>query len=157
VGFFDNSGKRLSRLESSGRLEDKSLDVPILRTASKDVVLTLDSRKLLEIPRVPVNGARLIGTKLFVTEDERQAHWRQYDLHTGAAGKPCDTEVLGYFYTASDGNVAIGLGERAPWHAVDLETCETLWSIPLPYSEIGRVNTTLVLLDNDEISSLVAP
>lgn len=162
VAFFDNSGKLLSRPEIAGTLVTGSLDVPMVETESKDVVVTLSGRTLLEIPKSELMPyARLIGTKLFVTSDESHRNWQQYDLRTGASGKTCHTEALGFSYIASDGKVAISIGERTPAQATDLETCDTLWSVPgstqNTVNEVWKVNTTLVQRTNDELFSLVAP
>jgi hypothetical protein len=162
VAFFDNSGKQLSRQEIVGKLLTGSLDVPMTETESSDFVLTLDGRKLLEIPRAErMTYARLIGTKLFITADQSQHNWRPYDLRTGASGETCNTDALGFNYIASDGNVAIAIGDTTPAHAIDLDTCKPLWSITgstqTTVNEVWKVNTTLVQRTNDELFSLVAP
>lgn len=131
-------------------------------TESSDIVLTLDGRKLLEIPRAEtMTYARLIGTKLFITTDQSQRNWRPYDLRTGASREMCNTDALGFNYIASDGNVAVAIGDTTPAHAIDLQTCRPLWSIAgstrTTVNEVWKVNTTLVQRTNDELFSLVAP
>ncbi len=170
VVFFDNSGKELGRSETDGSINGSSLDVPMVLTETKVVVLTVNGRKLLEFPRPQGEGlrremkwkpdveARLIGTDLFVTGDVLKKSYRRYDLRTGKPGKTCDREVVGRPYAGSDGNVAVGYGRGGPVRAVDLKTCEKLWSLPLPlHSKVDRVNTTLLQVSEDAISSLVAP
>ena len=74
--------------------------------------------------------ARLIGRRLFVTTEESQKSWQQYDLRTGTNGKTCEIEDLAFSYIAFDGTVAIVVGRRSPAQAFDLATCDPLWSIP---------------------------
>jgi hypothetical protein len=171
VVFYDNSGKELGRSETEGSLDGSPLDLPMVMTETKVVVLAVDGRTLLEFPRPQGEGlrremkwkpdveARLIGTDLFVTGDVLKKSYQRYDLRTGKAGKTCDREVVGGPYAGSDGDVAVGYGRGGgPVRAVDLKTCEKLWSLPLPqFSEVHRVNTTLVQVSKDAISSLVAP
>lgn len=161
VAFFDNSGKELSQPESPGSLRIGPFDVPMVETESKDVIFTLDGRKLLELPkseRMPY--ARLIGTKLFITTDKSQRIWQQYDLRTGARGKTCDNEDLGFGYIGSDGAVAV-IADGTSARAIDLVTCDPLWSLPQETQEtaieVWKVNTTLIQRTNDELFSLVSP
>lgn len=158
MAFFDDSGKLLSSPDLVGTLRIGSLDLPMVEAESTDVVLTIDGRQLLEIPKSPLMPyARLIGTTLFVTTDERQRRWQQYDLRTGASGKTCEIEDLGFSYIASDGAVAIAIGRRTPAQAHDLTTCDKLWSLPASIQDVWKVNTTLIQRTNDELFSLVAP
>lgn len=71
AAFFDEAGKALSRREVNGTLGIGSLDVPLVRTETRDVFFNLEGQQLLDIPlaeRMPY--ARLIGTRLFITADE---------------------------------------------------------------------------------------
>ena len=138
-----------------------SLDVPLVRTQTRDVFFNLDGQQLLDIPaaeRMPY--ARLIGERLFVTTDESMKSWQQYDLRAGTGGKTCETEDLAFSYIASDGTVAIVVGRRSPAQAFDLATCKPLWSIPGSTQgeakDVWKVNTTLIQRTNDELFSLVA-
>jgi hypothetical protein len=162
VAFFDTFGKELSRPELVGTLRIGSLDVPMVETESNDVVVTLDGRQLLELPKsVLMPYARLIGTKLFVTTDEEHGSWRQFDLRTGDAGNTCQGDTLGYQYIASDGEVAVALTADTPAQGVDLSSCDALWSVqesaPNEAQEVWKVDTTLVQRTDDTLFSLVAP
>ena len=162
VAFFDDTGNKLGEPALGGTLETRSLDVPMVTTDSNRVVVTLDGQQLLELPKsVPSPEARLIGSRLFVAADKDHRKWQQFDLRTGAAGKTCEGESLGAYYIASDGEVAVALGERTPAQGVDLATCETLWSMPGSgpdeAKEVWKVNTTLVQRTNDRLFSLVPP
>jgi hypothetical protein len=157
VAFFDDSGKLLSSPDLVGTLRIGSLDPPMVEAESTDVVLTIDGRQLLEIPKSTLMPyARLIGTTLFVTTDERQRRWRQYDLRTGASGKTCEIEDLGFSYIASDGAVAIAIGRRTPAQAYDLTPATSSGRFRPPYRTFGR-STPLIQRTNDELFSLVAP
>jgi hypothetical protein len=162
VAFFDDAGKVLSHPDLVGTFRIGSLDLPMMETESTDIVVTIDGRQLLQIPKSTLMPyARLIGSTLFVTTDEGQRSWQQYDLQTGASGKNCETEALGFSYVASDGTVAIAVGRRTPAEAYDLATCDKLWSLPGSTQgeakDVWKVNTTLIQRTNDELSSLVAP
>ncbi|WP_232000599.1 hypothetical protein [Mycobacterium kyorinense] len=161
VALFDNSGKEMSRPELTGTFRVGSADVPMVETEMADVVLTLDGRRLLEIPKPQLMPyARLIGTTLFITSDERHRSWRQYDLRTGASGKTCDTENLGFGYLGSDGAVAV-IADGSSARAIDLATCDSLWALPHETQttaiEVWKVNTSLIQRTNEELFSLVAP
>ena len=90
--------------------------------------------------------------------------WRQFDLRTGDEGNACDNDAIRYTYIGSSGDVVVvgsGRDTTALAQALDLATCETLWTLPgsttTEAKEVWRVNTTLVLRVNDKLSSLVAP
>jgi hypothetical protein len=51
VAFFDDSGRELSRPNFKGTLLTGSRDLPMVQTSSNDLVLTLDGRTLLELPK----------------------------------------------------------------------------------------------------------
>ena len=163
VAFFDTSGRALGQRDLKATILTGSRDIPMLQTPSADVVMTLDGRKLLELPKsTAMPRPRLIGERLLVDAGgERETTWRQYDLRTGKSAKTCDVEGLGYYYIASDGNVALISGEGAAARAIDLDTCDELWSLPgetqSEGKDVWRVNTTLVERINDELFSLVAP
>lgn len=162
VAFFDDSGKELGRPDVAGTLRTGSLDLPMVETASDDVVYSLRARKLVEMPASVRNpSARLIGPRLFVSSDESQRWWQQYDLRTSSKGPLCDIQDLGFGYIGSDGAVAITLGSATPAQAVDLSTCRTLWALTGSTAsmskQVWRVDTALLERTNDELSSLVAP
>jgi hypothetical protein len=162
VAFFDDAGRSSRRPDLNGTLGIGSLDVPLVRTETRDVFFNLEGQQLLDIPaaeRMPY--ARLIGKRLFVTTDASVKSWQQYDLRTDTVGKTCEIEDLAFSYIASDGTVAVVVGRRTPAQAFDLATCEPLWSIPGSTQgeakDVWKVNTTLVQRTNDELFSLVAP
>lgn len=162
VAFFDEAGARLSELAQEGSLETRSPDVPIVVTQTNDRIMTLRGRTLVELPpTVPDVEARLIGSRLFVASDPAHREWRQFDLHSGEHGRTCETSSLGFSYIGSDGRVAVALADDSPARAVDLTTCQTLWSIPGSGSgearEVWKVGDALIQRTNDKLFSLVAP
>lgn len=163
VALFDSSGQALGRRELEGTILTGSRDIPLLQGKSSDTVVSLDGRKLLELPKSTVMPyTRLIGERLLVEAGgEREKSWRQYDLRTGASAKTCDVEGLGYYYIASDGDVALIRSDGAVARAFDLSTCDELWRLPgetqSEGKDVWRVNTTLIQRTNDELFSLVAP
>ncbi|MDT5110779.1 MAG: hypothetical protein QOK33_4513 [Mycobacterium sp.] len=157
VRFFDDTGKALGQPDFKGTILTGSRDVPMVTTPSKDVVLTLDGHELLELAATPGLEARLVGQRLFVTGGGDDRHWRQYDLQSGATEKTCDIEGIGSYYIASDGEVAVLMGDDSAAVGYDLATCDKLWSIPSSVQDVWRVNTTLIEHINDEMFSLVAP
>jgi hypothetical protein len=162
VAFFDNTGKKLSDPALEGKLENGSLDLPMISARSSRTVFSLDGRKLLELPpSMPAASARLIGLHFYFAADADHRVWQQFDLRPGAAGKTCDGDSLGVYYIASDGEVAVALGDDGLAQGVDLATCDKLWSIPGPKpheaKELWKVDTTLVQRTDDKLFSLVAP
>jgi hypothetical protein len=159
VAFFDDSGRELSRPNFKATILTGSRGIPMVQTPSADVVLTLEGRKLLELPKsTAMPYTRPIGERLFIeTGGERESSWRQYDLRTGASGKTCDIEGLGYYYIASDGAVAVLIGDSDAARGFDLTTCDELWSLPgstqSQTKEVWTVNTTLIQRTNDELFS----
>ena len=162
VAFFDDVGKKLGEPALEGKLDNGSLDLPMISAKSSRTVFGLDGRTLLELPpSKPAADARLIGSRYYVATDADQRVWQQFDLTTRKAGKTCEGNTLGYQYIASDGEVAVALGDDTPARGVDLATCDTLWSIPgsapNEAKEVWKVNTTLVQRTDDTLFSLVAP
>jgi len=162
IAFFDNEGRERGRLDDEAHLLTGSDVMPLAQTASDDRVLTITGKPLLELPKsVLMPYTRLAGTTLLVSTDEERRLWRQFDLRTGSEGPTCDREELWYAYTATSGDVVIVRTDESPAQALDLATCETLWTMPgsttTEAKEVWRVNTTLVLRVNDKLSSLVAP
>lgn len=163
VAFFDDTGRKIGESTIEGTLENRSLDVPIVGSKAKNVVITLEGQQLLDLPPSgPRPYARLIGSRLFIATDADHRAWHQFDLRTGEAGKTCEGENLWAYYIASDGKVVVALDEGDGLvHGVDLATCDVLWSIPgsapNEAKEVWKVNTTLVQRTNDRLFSLVAP
>lgn len=162
VAFFDDTGKKLSDPALEGRLENGSLDLPMISARSGRTVFSLDGRELLKLkPSTPAADARLIGSHFYFAADADHRVWQQFDLLTGEAGKTCEGDSLGVYYIASDGAVAVASGDDGLAQGVDLATCETLWSIPGPApneaKEVWKVHTTLVQRTDDRLFSLVAP
>ncbi|WP_231643945.1 hypothetical protein [Mycolicibacterium baixiangningiae] len=162
VAFFDDTGSKLAEPSVHGKLDSGSVDIPMIAAERSREVITLDGRQLLELPpSKPATSARLIGSWFYLAADPENRVWQQFDLDTGDAGKTCEGESLGAYYLASDGEVAVALGDRSPAQGVDLATCEVLWSIPgsapNEAKEVWKVNTTLVQRTNERLFSLVAP
>jgi hypothetical protein len=162
VAFFNDSGRELSRPNFKGNLLAGSRDVPMVRTPSNDLVLTLDGRTLLELPKsTAMPDVRRIAERLFIANEGQQRSWQQYDLRSGASGKTCEIESLGYSYIASDGEVAVLSGDDTPAQGYNLRTCDKLWSLlgstQSEAKDVWKVNNTLIQRTNDELFSLVAP
>lgn len=159
VALFDPTGMRLDSTEIIGTLENRSTDLPTVIGARQETVMTIDGRKLLEIPRsLASSDVRLIGTRLFITGDPDM--WQQFDLTTGDAGKTCEGKSLGAYYIGSDGDVVVAHGDGSLAQGIDLTTCERLWSLkprPDEAGEVWKVHDTLIQRANDRLFSLVAP
>lgn len=162
VAFFDNTGKKLGEPEADGKLETRSVDLPIVGSKSNDRVFTIDGQELLELPRSTAPPhARLIGSRFYIATDADHRVWKQFDLTTGEPGKTCEGDSLGVYYIASDGDVVVARAEDGLVRGVDLATCDVLWTIPgsapNEAKEVWNVHTTLIQRTNDQLFSLVAP
>jgi hypothetical protein len=162
IAFFDESGALLSDMAEKGTLQTRSVDLPAVSMSLADLAVALNGRRLVSLPpAVPDVEARLIGSRLFLAVDPEHRNWQQFDLSTGETGKTCVTDALGFYYLASDGDVAVALGDETPARAVDLTTCETLWSLPGSDADVARevwkVGDILVEREGSQLSSLVAP
>jgi hypothetical protein len=165
ISFFDNEGREQGRFDGEAELLSGSEVIPVARTDDADRVLTMAGKPLLELPISKLMpDTRLAGTTLLVSTDEDRRIWRQFDLRTGKEGTTCDHEAVSYAYIGSSGDVVVTSGGRntkALAQAMDLNTCEILWTLPGSTTDeakdIWRVNTTLVLRVNNELSSLVPP
>ncbi|MEW2479648.1 hypothetical protein AB0876_08635 [Mycobacterium sp. NPDC049093] len=164
ITFFDNAGTEKGQFDGAAELLSGSEVIPVARTADADRVLTMAGKPLLELsdPKL-MPYTRLAGTTLLVSTDEDRRMWRQFDLRTGEEAKTCDNEALWYSYIGSSGDVVVMGGGRtlALAQAMDLTTCEILWTLPGSTDDeakdLWRVNTTLVQRVNNELSSLVPP
>ncbi|WP_395309918.1 hypothetical protein V4U86_03555 [Mycobacterium sp. AMU20-3851] len=160
IAFFDEVGRLLSEPDHRGTLESGSLGVPTVLTPRQEIVMAIDGRQLLELPRtLPSSASRLIGSRLFVSRNS-DTTWEQYDLIDGVAGKTCTGAHLGTDYLGSDGEVAVAMGESSVAQGVDLSSCETLWTLPQRAQEVVRVwkvHDQLIQRAGHELSSLVAP
>lgn len=165
IAFFDNEGRRLSRFEGAAQLLSGSEVMPQAQTDAEDKVFSVAGKPLLQLPKSKLLPyTRLAGTILLVSTDEDRRLWQQFDLRTGTEGAPCDNEALWYSYIGTTGDVVVTSGGRsteALAQAMDLTTCEILWTIPgstdTEAKDIWRVNTTLVLRVNNELASLAPP
>ncbi|WP_156448300.1 hypothetical protein [Mycobacterium sp. NAZ190054] len=162
VAFFDEAGNMLSALDVDGAFEARSIDVPTVSTESNKLVVTLEGRRLLELPpTVPYLDVRLTGSRFLVAADADHEVWQQFDLRTGEAGTTCEDERLKFYYIGSDGEVAVTGGEEGVAQGIDLATCETLWTIPGSgpgeAKEVWKVDTALIQRTDDRLFSLVAP
>lgn len=164
ITFFDSAGSEQGQFDGAAELLSGSEIIPVARTADADRVLTMAGKPLLELSQPKLMPyTRLAGTTLLVSTDEDRRMWRQFDLRTGEEGKTCDNEALWYSYIGSSGDVVVMGGGRtlALAQAMDLTTCETLWTMPgstdNEAKDLWRVNTTLVLRVNNELMSLVPP
>lgn len=162
ITFYDNDGHPRGHFDGDARLLSGSADLPVARTTTADHVLTLSGRPLLEWPDPRLMPyTRLIGTTLLMSTDEDQRYWQQFDLRTGAEGDTCDSREISYAYIGASPDAVVVSTSTSPLRAIDLSTCETLWewkkATDNEYRDAWRVNTTLVLRFNNELSSLVAP
>lgn len=165
IEFFDGAGKKLGRTDTSSFLATWSTDIPIVASAPLSAVFSPAGKKLADIDRLkPGDDALLIGSMLIADGESSERGAQQYDLTTGSKGKACKLTLSSYL--ATDGKVAIfqsntpGVGLVTK--AVDLATCDDLWSIESPFGSLRnawRVDTSLIQLSDDgtELTSLVAP
>lgn len=164
LAFFDDKGIEIGRSTLEGSLDTLGRNLPVVISAAGATVYSAGGHVLARISGFePGYGALMIGSRLFVHQP-RPGVWRQYDLRTGEEGQQCNQVMTDYI--GSDGTVGIfaksgpevGLETRA----IDLATCERLWTISSPpgsFRYVWRINTTLVQLSDDgtELMSLVAP
>lgn len=161
VAFFDDTGKKLREFESDGTIEVGSPDLPVVLTSRQEFVTTVDGAELLELPRtLPSSEARLIGSRFFISTDSA-GQWSQFDLRrAGEPGRVCDGDHLGAYYIGSDGQTAVSSGDSTVLQGVDLQTCETLWTLPASpdrATRVWKVHTRLIQRSGDQLFSLVAP
>ncbi|MCF6389112.1 hypothetical protein L2K20_19220 [Mycobacterium sp. MBM] len=162
IAFYDNDGNPQGHFDGDAKLMSGSDVLPVARTKTADHVLTLSGRPLLELPDpMLMLYTRLVGTTLLISSDEDQRYWRQFDLRTGAEGDTCDSEEISYAYIGASADVVVVKTSTSPLRAIDLSTCETLWewkkATEHEYRDAWRVNRSLILRVNDELSALVAP
>lgn len=165
IEFFDDVGRKLGRADVSSFLSTTSMDIPIVESAPESVVFSPAGEKLADIFRfTPGDTALLIGTTLFADGQSMDHDPQQYDLTTGSKGKACKVTLSSYI--ATDGKVAIFQSDTPNvglvTKAVDLATCDVLWTIESPFGsfrDVWRIDTSLIQLSDDgnELTSLVAP
>lgn len=161
VALFDTAGTPRGEPIPAEGLETRSLDLPVVRTATDHRVLDADGRQILELPRTDSSPhVRLIGSRLYVAQDPVNRDWQQFDLRTGDAGSTCTDGRLGFDYVGSDGDVAVVRADGILARGVDLTTCEELWTLPASadlVTELWRVHTVLVQRTGDTLSGLASP
>ncbi|WP_133058785.1 hypothetical protein [Mycolicibacterium peregrinum] len=171
VVFFDDAGNRLGETEISGFLDVVSMTLPIVEGKPNSTVFGANGAGLMQVPdREPKRNAVLIGHRLFTPESDWEGpvqvrRWRQFDLTTGKETETCESNMS--HYLANDGTVAVFETNRdevtgATTFAMDLTTCEKLWTTPAnpdSFHKLWRIGSTLVELSDDgrELHSLVAP
>lgn len=164
IEFFDEAGRKRGRAETSDFLSTTSMDIPIVESAPDSTVFSPSGGKLADIARFqPGDNALLIGAVLFVSGPSSGGSSQSYDLSTGTKGKACPFSLADYVATDGtvgifdSGNPNVGLVTKA----VNLSTCDALWSIDSPvgsFRDVWRVGDTLIQLSDDgtELMSLVA-
>lgn len=171
VAFFDDTGNRVGETNVSGSLSVFSMTLPIVEGAPNSTVFGANGAGLVQFPDQQLGqNAVLIGHRLFAPESNWEGpvkvrRWHQFDLTTGAEGNTCRSNMSGYL--ANDGSVGIFETVRyevtgATTFAMDLTTCEKLWTTPVnpdSYHQLWRIGDKLVELSDDgkELHSLVAP
>lgn len=171
VMFFDDEGNRVGQTDVSGNLSIFSTVVPIIEGLPDSSVFGANGAGLIQFPdRELGRTAVVIGHRLYAPESEWEGpvkvrRWRQFDLTTGQEGTACRPNMS--YYIANDGNVGVFETARydvtgATTFAMDLDTCEKLWSTPVnpdSFHRLWRIDDTLVELSDDgkELHSLVAP
>jgi hypothetical protein len=171
VAFFDDGGNRVGETKVSGSLSPFSMSLPIVEGAPLSTVFGANGAGLVQVPdRELTQNAVLIGHRLFAPESTwdgpvKVRRWRQFDLTTGAEGNTCRANMSGYL--ANDGSVGIFETVRyevtgATTFAMDLATCEKLWTTPVnpdSFHRLWRIDDTFVELSDDgkDLQSLVAP
>ncbi|UAK57899.1 hypothetical protein LTT02_20855 [Mycolicibacterium smegmatis] len=164
IAFFDDKGRQTGRLDGEAKLLTGSEALPMAQLANQDQILSVTGTPLLSLPKSTLLPyTRLAGTTLLVSTDEEHSAWQQFDLRSGDSGVTCNNEALWYSYIGSSGDIVLTGGGRTPVlaQAIDLTTCETLWTLPgsteSEAKDLWRVNETLILRVNNQLSSLVSP
>lgn len=171
VAFFDDDGNRVGETTVSGSLSPFSMSLPIVEDAPLSTVFGANGAGLVQVPDPELTqNSVLIGHRLFAPESTWEGpvkvrRWRQFDLTTGTEGNTCRANMSGYL--ANDGSVGIFETVRyevtgATIFAMDLATCETLWTTPVDpdsFHRLWRIDDTLVELSDEgnELHSLAAP
>ncbi len=171
VVFFDETGNRVGETNVSGALSVFSMTLPIVEGVPNSTVFGANGAGLAQIPGEQLGQkAIVIGTRLYAPESNWEGpvkvrRWRQIDLTTGKEANACRPNMSGYI--ANDGSVGVFETVRyettgATTFAMDLATCEKLWTKPVnpdSFHKLWRLSDTLVELSDDgkELHSLVAP
>lgn len=169
--FFDEAGNHVGEQEVSGNLSTISAVLPVIEGLPSSTVFGANGAGLAQFPdRQLGQHGRVIGHRLFAPESNWEGpvkvrKWRQFDLTTGQEGTTCRANMSGYL--ANDGRVGVFQTVRyevtgATTFAMDLATCEKLWTMPVnpdSFHRLWRIGDTLVELSDDgkELHSLVAP
>lgn len=171
VVFFDETGKRLGETAVSGFLDVLSMTLPMVQSSPGYTIYGSNGAGLIQLPSEGLGpGSVLIGHRLYVPESSWEGpvqvrRWRQFDLMTGKEVTTCRSNMS--HYLANDGHVGVFQTDRsevtgATTFAMDLTTCEKLWTTPVnpdSFHKLWRIGDTLVELSDDgkELHSLVAP
>ncbi|WP_157561249.1 hypothetical protein [Mycobacterium sp. E802] len=171
VVFFDRMGNRVGETKASGFLGLLSMTLPMVQSSPSYTVFGSNGAGLIQLPGDGLGpGSVLIGHRVYVPESTWEGpvkvrQWRQFDLATGREATACRSNLS--HYVANDGRVGVFETDRsevtgATTFAIDLSTCEKLWTMPAnpdSYHRLWRIGDTLVELSDDgkELHSLVAP
>ncbi|MGV0811689.1 hypothetical protein ABQF34_06970 [Mycolicibacterium boenickei] len=169
--FLDNAGKRLGETTISGSLSVLSMLLPMVESSPSYTIFGANGAGLVQLPGEGLGpDAVLIGHRLYAPESTWEGpvkvrRWRQFDLTTGKETETCQSNMS--HYLANDGSVGVFETDRnevtgATTFAMDLTTCEKLWTTPVnpdSFHRLWRIGNTLVELSDDgkELHSLVAP
>lgn len=169
--FYDHEGNRIGETDISGSLSPFSMVLPIVESLPVSTVFGANGAGLIQLPdRELTQNAVFVGHRLFAPESNWEGpvkvrKWRQFDLTTGEEQNACRSNMSGYL--ANDSSVGVFETNRfdvtgATTFAMDLTTCEKLWTMPVnpdSFHRLWRINDTLVELSDDgkELHSLVAP
>ncbi|AIY47814.2 hypothetical protein [Mycolicibacterium fortuitum] len=170
VVFLDDAGNYISETNSSGDLTLLSMTLPMLKSSPSYTIFGGNGADLLELPGAGLGpDSVLIGHRVYVPESNWEGpvkvrRWRQFDLTTGGEGNTCRSNMS--HYVANDGHVGVFETGRndavgATSFAMDLATCEKLWTIPVnpdSFHRLWHISGDLVELSDDgtELHSLVA-
>lgn len=171
VMFFDDAGNRVGQTDIWGPLSTLSMTLPMLESSPSYTFFGANGSGLIQLPGEGLGPhSVLIGHHLYAPESSWEGpvkvrRWRQFDLTTGKEGNACRPNMSSYI--ANDGSVGVFETVRyeitgATTFAMDLATCEKLWTTPVnpdSFHELWRIDNTLVELSDDgkELHSLVAP
>jgi hypothetical protein len=152
VLMYDNAGRLLSVQQPERIHLMNNVAMPTLLRGNTWQVYTAAGDLVLEIPATDVVATfKTIGTTLLAQKGNDVHHlegypWQQWDLLTGKpAGPDCRLDLEGY--VGSDGHVVIIRNDAAQILAVDLTTCQTLWTLPKS-SDVWKVGTGLIESDD---------
>lgn len=164
VLFYNTAGTLLHQQPLPGYNLLDGVGVPVVFDQSTFHVFTAAGRRIAEIPAGGLSDAvarqlRRVGDHLLYKVGGK-GEWQRWDLVTGQPGPTCriplDTGDNDDFYIGSDGRVVLTQNGNDVI-AIELDSCQQLWSMPVGYRGLERVGSALVKITSSEIVGLGPP